>query len=139
MSVTIASCAPRTAAFPNVEMPGFLSRFGEGGLYELYSRAWVLVNTSAREGLPYTFVEATAWGCAILSCLNPDEFAERFGRYVDDDDFVAGMQWLLDNHRWRTQGEKGARFVADVFSEQNSIDEHLKQYAALLGSSRLAA
>ena len=123
----------------NVEMPGFLSRFEAGGLYDLYSKAWILVNTSAREGLPYTFVEAAAWGCAILSCMNPDRFSERFGCFVRDDDFAQGMRWLLAEDRWREKGKQGAAFVQDVFSEQNSIDRHLEQYMRLLRSTRAAA
>lgn len=117
---------------PNVEMPGFVSRFGEGGLYDLYARAWIIVNTSAREGLPYTFVEAAAWGCAILSCMNPDDFSSRFGYFVEDDDFVAGMRWLLKHDRWSELGQAGAKFVQSTFSEENSIRTHLDLYQKLL-------
>ncbi len=116
----------------NVEAPGFVSRFGDGGLYELYAKAWVLVNTSAREGLPYTFVEAAGWSCAILSCLNPDGFADRFGFHVTGGDFAAGLEWLLAEDRWRLQGAAGARYVAEIFSEENSIDEHVRWYESLL-------
>jgi glycosyltransferase involved in cell wall biosynthesis len=123
---------------PNVELPGFLSRFGDGGLYQLYERAWILVNTSAREGLPYTFVEGAGWGCAILSCLNPDGFAERFGRHVEGDDFASGLSWLLAEDRWRVLGLAGARHVHATFSEENSIQQHLRWYQALLARKAAA-
>jgi glycosyltransferase involved in cell wall biosynthesis len=117
---------------PNLQMPGFVSRFEKDNLYDLYAKAWILVNTSAREGLPYTFVEGAGWGCAILSCLNPDGFAERFGRHVADDDFVGGLRWLLEHDRWRLLGGAGARHVQDVFSEEASLRAHLEHYRLLL-------
>jgi len=116
----------------NVDMPGFVDRFSDDGLLDLYNRSWILVNTSAREGLPYTFVEAAARGCSILSSLNPDEFATEFGYYVDDDDFAKGLSWLLENNRWREKGKKGAQYVRKIFSEENSIKLHLKNYKDLL-------
>jgi len=117
---------------PNLEMPGFVSRFDAGGLDRLYEQAWILVNTSAREALPYTFVEAAAWGCAILCNENPDEFATRFGCWVRDNDFARGLHWLLEDDRWRTKGELAAREVAQTFREEASLDQHLNWYERLL-------
>lgn len=117
---------------PNVEMPGYVSRFGCPSVYDYYAAAWIIVNTSAREGLPYTFVEAMAWGCAILSCINPDAFAERFGYYVTDGDFEKGLGWLLENQSWRRLGAAGARYVAEIFNTENSIRRHLQLYKRML-------
>lgn len=117
---------------PNLELPGFLQRFGKGNLFDYYERAWILVNTSAREGLPYSFIEAAAWQCAILSCLNPQQFASRFGRHVTDDDFDTGLQWLLEDNRWRSLGEQAAHHVADIWSEEASIQQHVERYERLL-------
>jgi glycosyltransferase involved in cell wall biosynthesis len=125
------------AHLPNIEMPGFIPRFGEGGLTRLYEQAWVLVNTSAREGLPYTFIEACAWDCAVLSCLDPDGFASRFGYHVADESqagFESGMRWLLEDDRWRELGRRGGEYVRSVFSEKSSIDAHLGRYEALLSA-----
>jgi glycosyltransferase involved in cell wall biosynthesis len=125
------SLRARYGHLANVEMPGFVPRFGQGGLYDLYGKAWVLVNTSVREGLPYTFVEGAAWGCAILSALNPDGFSERFGFFVEDDDFAAGLRWLLRDGKWRAKGRAGAEYVGRIFNEENSIREHLLRYERL--------
>lgn len=129
----------RYGNLPNVEMPGFLSRFGNGGLYELYAQAWVLVNTSAREGLPYTFVEALAFGCALLSVQNPDDFASRFGFHVTSDEFSDGLNWLLERNRWRQLGAAGAQHVREVFHVDRSLDLHIEQYTAMLSHKRRAA
>ncbi|MCC5829493.1 MAG: glycosyltransferase family 4 protein [Phycisphaeraceae bacterium] len=117
----------------NVEMPGFVPRFGPENLNSIYARAWILVNTSAREGLPYTFIEAGAWGCSILSSLDPDHFARDFGYYVEDDDFAKGLAWLLESDRWRARGRKAMEFVRANFSEERSLDAHMKAYVELCG------
>lgn len=119
----------------NVEMPGFVPRFGGGGLYDLYERAWVIVNTSIREGLPYTFIEAAAWGCSILSELNPERFAERFGYAAEGGDYEAGLRWLLTDENWKLRGRAAADYVHEFFGEKNSIREHIRRYRALLGEA----
>jgi glycosyltransferase involved in cell wall biosynthesis len=118
---------------PNVEMPGFVARFGERNVSDYYEKAWILINTSAREGLPYTFMEAAAFGVAILSALDPESFATRFGYYAEEDDFEAGLEELLRNDLWRERGEAGAQFVAETWNEENCLDEHLRVYEGLLG------
>jgi glycosyltransferase involved in cell wall biosynthesis len=125
---------------PNVEMPGFVPRFGGMTVSDYYEKAWILINTSAREGLPYTFMEAAAFGVAILSALDPEGFATRFGYFARNDDFEAGLEELLSNGTWRERGEAGARFVAETWNEDNSLDEHQRIYEELLktGSVSLA-
>lgn len=123
-------------ALPNVEMPGFLPRFGDDGLAGLYEQAWMLVNTSAREGLPYTFIEAASWDCAILSTLDPEGFASRFGYHAADDSqemLEAGMRELLAG-AWRDRGAAGGDFVRATWSEDESVRRHLEIYDRLLGS-----
>jgi hypothetical protein len=63
--------------------------------------------------------------------LNPDGFAERFGFFVGDDDFGAGLRWLLRDGRWRAKGRAGAEYVSGIFNEENSIREHLVRYERL--------
>jgi len=120
----------------NLEMPGFVSRFNSPGLEKFYEKAWIIVNTSAREGLPYTFVESLAYECAILSCLDPEGFASRFGCYVDQFDFQTGLRWLLEGDRWRVLGKAGAEYVQRIFNQENSIQQHIKIYRDLMGMNR---
>jgi glycosyltransferase involved in cell wall biosynthesis len=126
------SLRKRFESLPNVEMPGFVPRFGPGGINRYYEQAWILVNTSAREGLPSSFIEAAAWGTAILSGLDPEEFASRFGEYVRDRDFASGLETLLAGERWRVLGQEAARYVAAHWSEETSVRRHLNLYRSLL-------
>lgn len=120
----------------NLEMPGFVPRFGAHNVSDYYEKAWVLVNTSAREGLPYTFMEATAYGVAILSALDPENFASRFGYFAEKDDFEYGLSYLLKDNLWKEKGENGARFVAETWNEENCLNEHVRIYEELLCRSK---
>ena len=91
-----------------------------------------MVNTAAREGLPNPFLEAAAHRCAILSAVDPDGFASRFGRRVEGDDFAAGLRWLLAEGRWREQGERGHAFVRDTFELGRAVERHLEAYRRVL-------
>jgi glycosyltransferase involved in cell wall biosynthesis len=122
----------RYGRLANVEMLGFIDQFRGPELSRLLSRSWILVNTAAREGLPNAFVEGVAHGCAILSAVNPDEFASRFGHHVINDDFVHGLTSLLEGNRWRELGEAGRDYARQVFSLKPAIDRHIEIYSELL-------
>ena len=123
------SLRKRYGGLANVEMPGFLPRFGAGGLYEQYEKSWVLVNTSVREGMPYTFLEAGAFGCALLSEIDPDGFARQFGHCVERGDYAGGLRRLIADDRWRSLGHAAASHVAFHFGEETSLRAHTTRYA----------
>ena len=125
-------------SLPNLELLGFIDQFRSDGLTQLLSKSWILANTAAREGLPNSFIEAAAHGCAILSAVDPDGFASRFGRQVTDDNFAAGLRYLLENDRWRGLAAAGYQYVRDTFSLENAIDRHLAVYEHLTGKPRPA-
>jgi glycosyltransferase involved in cell wall biosynthesis len=121
----------RYGAIANLDLPGFVPRFGQPGILDYYERAWILVNTAAREGLPYTFMEAAAFGVAILSGVDPERFASRFGCHAQDGDFAAALRWLLEGDRWRALGQSAAAYVAETWSEEASVRRHLEVYRRL--------
>jgi glycosyltransferase involved in cell wall biosynthesis len=122
----------RYAGRPNLEMPGHIDQFGSSGLSNLLSESWILVNTARREGLPNAFLEAGAHGCAILSAVDPDGFASRFGAHVPNDDFVGGLAHLLNGGEWRARGERARAYVRQTFELESAIDRHLNIYAELM-------
>ena len=129
----------RWGHLPNLEMVGEASPFGPAGaaggggdLAAWYQRAWVLVNTSAREALPTTFLEAAAHGVALLSALDPEAMTSRFGEVVRQDGYEEGLVRLLDGGAWRERGRAGARWVREGFSEARAAELHLALYQGLL-------
>lgn len=125
----------RYGAIANLELTGFLDRFASLRFAEILSRSWVLVNTAAREGLPVTFLEAASYRCAIVSQVNPDEFASRFGYHAETGDFEAGLKTLLDNDSWRACGEAAYDYVRTTHALDVVIDKHLEVYRSLMRSA----
>ncbi|MCP5373459.1 MAG: glycosyltransferase family 4 protein [Hyphomicrobiales bacterium] len=117
---------------PNLTLAGFINQFESDELNRHLARNWILVNTSAKEGLPNAFVEAAAHGCAILSAFDPDGFASRFGHLVTDGDYAAGLAVLLRDDLWRERGAAGRDHVRRHFAVDLVMDRYLDFYAAAL-------
>jgi glycosyltransferase involved in cell wall biosynthesis len=123
-----ASLRKRYGGIPNLEMPGFINRFTEPErMHALLCRAHVFVNTAAREGLPLTFLEAAAHGCAILSAVNPDGFAERFGALVTDDDFAGGVRRILEAGP-EARGALARAYVLATYEKSAALAAHIMEY-----------
>jgi glycosyltransferase involved in cell wall biosynthesis len=127
------SLRERYGQLSNLELTGFVDQFGSGELSAILGRSWIVVNTAAREGLPNAFIEAAAHRCAILSAVDPDGFASRFGARVDGGDFAGGLAWLLERDRWRERGTRGYAHVRDTFELRRAVDQHLAVYDELVG------
>jgi glycosyltransferase involved in cell wall biosynthesis len=119
-------------AIPNLEMVGFVDPFTSDLWERILGESWIMVNTAAREGLPAAFVEAAAHKCAILSSLDPDQFASRGGYFAEDGNLAEGLSYLLENDRWRELGERGYAYVKEVHDTNAVVQQHLRQYALLL-------
>jgi glycosyltransferase involved in cell wall biosynthesis len=116
----------------NLEMVGYVDQFHSNALSEYLARSWMLVNTSAKEALPNTFLEACAHRCAIISQLNPDDFASRFGFHVQDDDYTGAIRYLLEENRWRQRGLDGYNYMLSNNELSMAADRHIEIYQDLL-------
>ena len=134
-----AAIRRRYGALPNLELPGFIDQFESPRLFELLKSSWVLVNTSLREGLPRSFLEAAACGCAILSRVDPDGFASRFGFCADHDNFAEGLTWLLKDDRWRALGEAAQDYVSGTYSLDVAVTAHIDVYQAACPPAAVSA
>lgn len=116
----------------NLELVGFVDQFRSGLLIEILDRSWIMVNTAAREGMPTAMLEAMASRCAILSQVNPDNVATRFGYHAESGDFERGLTVLLKDDAWRARGEAGLEYVRSRHELQAVIDKHIRVYESLL-------
>jgi glycosyltransferase involved in cell wall biosynthesis len=99
----------------------FFGHVGETEKRRLLSRAWVLLNTSIHEGLAVSFQEALACGVPLLSTVDMEDIAARFGIYVGAEPgdglaavprLEAGLRALLaDDSRREKLGEAGRAWV----------------------------
>jgi glycosyltransferase involved in cell wall biosynthesis len=123
----------RYGGLTNLELQGFVDQFSSDQFQQSLAQSWVLVNTALREGLPRSFMEAAYFKCAILSRVDPDGFASRFGRRVDNDDFAEGLAELLAHDTWRSCGEAAYQYVSGKYGLERSVDQHLEVYRGLIG------
>lgn len=125
-----AALRRRWAGLANLELLGFVDQFGSDLHHRTLAASWVLVNTAKREGLPNAFLEAAAHGCAILSTVDTDRFASRFGRHAAAAELAPTLAWLLADERWRVLGEAARAHVAAIFTLDAAVDQHLAAYKA---------
>ena len=124
----------RYSHFSNLTMTGWIDQFRSEAMRDVLNASWILINTSAREGLPTSILEGMACGCAILSGVNPDDVARRFGYHVTDENYDAGLQSLLENGRWAQKGAAAREYVLAHYEAGRSIDRHLELYRGLLAA-----
>lgn len=122
----------RYEALPNVRFLGFLDQFSGDEHSKVLEASWILMNSATREAMPNAFLEAAAHRCAILSGVDPDGFASRFGYHAKTDDFATGLAWLLEGDRWRERGERAHAHVREHFEFSRAIDLHIQAYREVL-------
>lgn len=116
---------------PNIVLPGHIS----GAEKDRWLReSWILANTSVREGMPVSYLEALSYECALLSSVEANDLVGRFGRVTPDDDFASALTWLLENDRWRELGRRGRMQVQGTFAFDKAIDATMDAYQELIGA-----
>ncbi len=90
----------------------------------LLCEAWIVCNTSLREGLPHSLQEALAYGCALVARVDPDGLVSRFGLRVEDDAFEAAVTRLLEGDDWQHRGAQGRAWIAKHYSAETALDTH---------------
>lgn len=121
----------KSSSLPNVRYVGPVT---PDEVHGYYSRAVALVNTSAHEGFPNTFLEAWRYGTPVVS-LDVDP-----GRYLDNrnyDGFAQGDTEELIEKLARLAMNNATRFrigqsLQSKFEQQYSIGEVADQYADAL-------
>lgn len=116
-----AELRTRGATLPNLALPGVVAGADKE---RLLARAWILCNTSLREGLPRSFQEALAAECALLAAVDPDGLVSRFGYHARERDFERGLRALLEGDRWRELGRAGRRAILETHERERALDIH---------------
>jgi glycosyltransferase involved in cell wall biosynthesis len=113
---------------PNLELTGFVS---EETKSRVLAESWALINTSIREALPVSFLEALAHKTTIISGENPDNLTVNYGYLVHGNDFVSAVQRLLVDTKREEKGEKGRRLIEKVYESSKVVDQHVRVYEEL--------
>ena len=116
----------------NLKMLGWVNEDEKAKILE---ESWIMINTSFKESLPISFIEASAYKCAILSYVNPEDFPKNFGyraKEIDIMEFSKGLRFLLENDRWKNLGMQGYEYVKSTFEYNKVIDKHIELYEEVM-------
>jgi len=115
----------------NLTIMGFVS---EEKKREIIGKSWGLLNTSIREGLPITFLEAMAEGTPIISYVDPDMYASRFGIKVDYniDSFRQGIEKAVTEKLYDKIGNKEREYILKEHELEVVMNKHLQIYEKIL-------
>ncbi|MCP1223116.1 glycosyltransferase family 4 protein [Sebaldella sp. S0638] len=93
---------------------------------DILTKTQILVNTSIHEAIPISFLEALSYGASIVSCQNPDDITEMFGKYIGKvsgeghesiEKFVLAVKELMENRETLYNNRKNGReYVCKVHS-----------------------
>ena len=118
----------RYGSIENLQLPGLVTGADKDGLLR---RAWVLCNTSLREGLPRSIQEGLSYGCALLAAVNPDGLVSRFGVHTPSREFDEGLEHLVTDGRWQSLGEAGRTAIHESNERSRALDRHEAIYRAV--------
>ncbi len=125
-----AALRRRYGGVENLWLTGFV---GEDEKQRILANSWALVNTSVREALPISFLEAFAAGTPVISGEDPDGLVSRFGFKVQGMDYGEGIKWLLESDEWLEKGGRARRYVEENHEEGLVADLHIREYGRVLG------
>ena len=116
---------------PNLVLTGFVSEEKKSLILE---KSWGLVNTSIREALPISFLEALAHETPIISGEDPDGITSSYGFKVTDDNYAKGLRGLTESYEWVNKGKSGRKYVERVHELDKVVDQHINLYEDILGA-----
>jgi glycosyltransferase involved in cell wall biosynthesis len=115
----------RYGGAPNLQLTGFVSEMEKS---RILGTSWALVNTSIREALPVSFLEALAHGTPIISGENPDGLTSDYGYVAEDGDYSAALNRLLTDDERQDKGRRGRRHVMEAHEAGKVVDRHVEIY-----------
>lgn len=117
---------------PNLEVTGFLDPFANQQMFDILSRAWVLVHPAQREGLATAFQEASVHETAILAQVDPGGYVTQFGHVMSPGATVAewaeALRELIGSGAWKARGEAGRVYNMQQHAIEVSVSRHRHVY-----------
>ena len=123
--------------YPNIHVLGFVD---EETKREYIGKAWALINTSVREGLPITFLEAMAEGTPIVAYVDPDKYVSKFGMRVEYEveAFKYAIRKVVEEKLHEVTSEKERDFIRMEHEVSSVMKKHLEIYNAIFDGEQNA-
>lgn len=121
---------------PNLQVMGFLDPFDNRQLFDILSRAWVLVHPAQREGLATAFQEASVHETPILAQVDPGGYVTQFGQVMPGnstpEEWATKLRTFIESGAWRARGQAGRVYNIEHHAIEVSLQKHQEVYQAHL-------
>ncbi len=116
--------------YANIHILGFID---ESSKRNYIGKSWGLINTSIREGLPITFLEALAEGTPIISYVDPDNYVSRFGIKVEynEKSFMQGIERAVSEKLFKKIGQEERSYASREHGLGAVMNKHIQIYKDL--------
>ena len=115
--------------YKNIHFEEFIS---EERKIELIEKAWILLNTSVREGIPATFLEAMVRKTCIVSEVDPDGYATRFGVAVREGKYAEAIRMAINGGHYKEKGKLGFEHAVAVHEISSVMNKHVEIYGKII-------
>lgn len=115
--------------FKNIHIMNFIT---EEEKQHILAKSWIHLNTSVREGLPSSFLEAGARGCALVSSVNPDNYPSMFGSFVEKGEFSTALGDLIKSEECFELGRLAHKHMLKNHQTSMVMREHVNAMNRLL-------
>ena len=120
----------------NLHVTGFLDPFDNRQLFDILSRACVLVHPAQREGLATAFQEASVHETAILAQVDPGGYVTLFGQVMPTNStstqWAVALRTFIESGAWQSLGKAGRIYNIQHHAIEVSLQKHLDIYRAHL-------
>ena len=115
--------------FNNIHFLDFVS---EDKKFQILGNSWILLNTSVREGIPATYLEAMNTRTCIVASVDPDQYTSRFGVHVKGDNYISGIREAINNNVYIEKGNLGFEHLSKTHEISQVMNQHLTIYQSLM-------
>lgn len=124
-----AGLKSKFSKYDNIHFKEFVT---EEEKFEILGKSWILLNSSVREGLPVSFLEAMKTKTCLVASVDPDQYTTNFGIKVQYNNYGEAIREALNNKLYMEKGERGFSHLTQVHEISKVMDKHLDIYRSLV-------
>jgi glycosyltransferase involved in cell wall biosynthesis len=123
----------RYSKYTNIHFHGFIS---ESEKADLLRASWIFLNTSAREGLLVVFLEAMANKCALVSFVDPDNYASNFGAVATKSNLKQVLLDSINSELHKTVGENASIYIREKHETKKVMAEQVSIFSRVIENEK---
>lgn len=115
--------------YNNIHFKEFIT---EEEKFEILGKSWIFLNSSVREGLPVSFLEAMKTKTCLVASVDPDQYTSNFGVKVEHNNYRKAIGEAITDKLFQGKGELGFNHLTQVHEISKVMNKHLDIYNSLI-------